>query len=278
MIRESNAAYHGNAAISHSKLETFRRRPALYYKRYITREITPEEPGAAFRLGSAVHCSVLEPEEMPTRYAIRPEGIDRRTKDGKEKFAAFEADNAGKTIIDTDEAAQVIAMTDAVRQHPLADELFAHGKPELTWRTAGEMPLQCRTDWFNADGCSLSQGRAYIVDLKTVESLNGEDFASFDRAVFKYGYHRQAGFYLPLVTELLGRPVFDFFFVAVEKVQPFGVAVYRISDAAASLGQDETLDDLRRLKRCIDSNEWPNIEPTLREIGVPSWYGKGGAS
>ena len=58
----------------------------------------------------------------------------------------------------------------------------------------------------------------------------------------------------------------------------FRSAVYRISDAAASLGQDETLDDLRRLKRCRDANEWPNIEPTLREIVVPSWYGKGGAA
>ena len=278
MIRETNAEYHGNAAISHSKLETFRRRPALYYKRYITREITPEEPGAAFRLGSAVHCSVLEPGEMPARYAIKPDGIDRRTKDGKEKWNAFELANAGKIVIDTDEAAQVIAMTDAVRQHPLASELFGNGAAELSWRTQGSLPLQCRTDWFNADGCSLSQGRPYIADLKTVESLNGEDFGSFDKAVFKYGYHRQAGFYLPLVSEIIGRPVFDFFFVAVEKCEPFGVAVYRISDAAAGLGQDETLEDLRRLNGCLIDNKWPNIEPTLREIGVPSWYGKGGAA
>ena len=78
--------------------------------------------------------------------------------------------------------------------------------------------------------------------------------------------------------EILGRPVFDFFFVAVEKCEPFGVAVYRISDAAAGLGQDETLEDLRRLNGCLIDNKWPNIEPTLREIGVPSWYGKGGAS
>jgi len=278
VIVEPSHVYHANSAVSHSKLETFRRRPALYYRRYVTKQIVADEPTAAFRIGSTVHCSVLEPTEMPTRYAIRPEGIDRRTKDGKEKFAAFEAENSGKVIIDTDEAAQVIAMTDAVRQHPLADELFAHGQPELTWRTTGDMPLQCRTDWFNVDGCGLSSGRPYIVDLKTVESLNGEDFGSFDKAVFRYGYHRQAGFYLPLISEILGRPVFDFFFVAVEKVQPFGVAVYRISDAAASLGQDETLDDLRRLKRCRDSSEWPNIEPTLREITVPTWYGKGGAS
>ena len=193
MIVEPSHVYHANAAISHSKLETFRRRPALYYRKYVTKTIPPDEATTAFRLGSAVHCSVLEPEEMPTRYAIRPEGIDRRTKDGKEKFAAFETANAGKVIIDTDEAAQIIAMTDAVRQHPLADELFAHGKPELTWRTSGEIALQCRTDWCNLEGCGLSNGRPYIVDLKTVESLNGEDFASFDRAVFKYGYHRVCG-------------------------------------------------------------------------------------
>lgn len=278
MISESAELYHANAAVSHSKLETFRRRPALYYKRYVTKQIAPEQPTSAFRLGSAVHCSVLEPTEMPARYAIRPDGLDRRTKEGKEKFAAFEAENVGKTIIDTDEAAQVIAMTDAVRQHPIAAELFDKGTAEVTWRTKGALALQCRTDWFCAEGCSISQGRPYIADLKTVESLNGEDFGSFEKSVFKYGYHRQAGFYLPLVSEILGRPVFDFFFVAVEKSEPFGVAVYRISDAAASLGQDETLDDLRRLKRCIDSNEWPNIEPTLREIIVPTWYGKGGAA
>ena len=278
MIRETNAEYHGNAAISHSKLETFRRRPALYYRRYVTKQIAPEQPTSAFRLGSAVHCSVLEPTELPARYAIRPDGLDRRTKEGKEKFAAFEAANAGKIGIDTDEAAQVIAMTDAVRQHPLASELFGNGAAELSWRTQGSLPLQCRTDWFCADGCSLSQGHPYVADLKTVESLNGEDFGSFEKSVFKYGYHRQAGFYLPLVSEILGRPVFDFFFVAVEKCEPFGVGVYRISDAAAGLGQDETIEDLLRLKQCIDSNEWPNIEPTLREIGVPSWYGKGGAS
>ena len=177
-----------------------------------------------------------------------------------------------------DEAAQVIAMTDAVRQNDLAAQLLAHGQPELSWRTGGLLALQCRTDWFNRDGCALTDGRPYVVDLKTTESLSGEDFGSFERVAFKYGYHRQAGFYLPLVTELLGRPVFDFFFIAIEKVEPFGVAVYRMTDAACALGQDETLEDLRRLKRCMDSNEWPNIDATVRELGVPAWYGKGGAA
>jgi hypothetical protein len=275
VIVESNSDYHANNAISHSKLEVFRRRPQLYYRRYIAKTIDVEPPTAALRLGSAVHCSILEPGEMPARYAIRPDGIDRRTKEGKERFAKFEAMHVGKEILDMDEAAQVIAMTDAVRRNDLAAQLLAHGQPELSWRSAGaSFVLQCRTDWFNRDGCALSEGRPYIVDIKTTESLSSDEFGSFERVVFKYGYHRQAGFYLPLVTELLGTPVFDFFFIAVEKVEPFGVAVYRMTDDACALGQDETLEDLRKLKRCTESNDWPNIEEQVRELGVPNWYRK----
>jgi hypothetical protein len=267
VIVETNQQYHANSAVSHSKLEVFRRRPQLYYRRYITKTIDVEQPTAALRLGSAVHCSVLEPLEMPRRFAVRPDGIDRRTKEGKERFAAFEQQHAGKEILDMDEAAQVIAMTDAVRQNDLAAQLLAHGQPELSWRTGGSMTLQCRTDWFNRDGCALTDGRPYIVDLKTTESLSSDEF-------FKYGYHRQAGFYLPLVTELLGTPVFDFFFIAVEKVEPFGVAVYRMTDDACALGQDETVADLTRLKECMTSGHWPNIPEQVRELGVPTWYRK----
>jgi len=274
MIQESGAEYHANPAISHSKLECFRRRPALYHKKYIAKTIERDEPSTAFRVGSAAHCSVLEPNEWAKRYAVKPEGIDRRTKEGKEKWAQFEEQNAGKTIIDQDEAATVLKMRDAVFENKLGAQLLGRGVPEATWRTGGSMPLQCRSDWFNADGCELTEGRPYVADLKTVESLDDETFSNFERAVFRWGYHRQAGFYLPLLTELWSKPVFDFFFIVVEKCEPFGVAVFRLTDDAVALGQDETVADLRDLKRCIDNDTWPNIDPVVREIGVPSWYGK----
>jgi exodeoxyribonuclease VIII len=105
--------------------------------------------------------------------------------------------------------------------------------------------------------------------------LDSDSFRNFERAVFSFGYHRQAGFYLPLITEIIGSPVFDFFFIAVEKVEPYGVAVYRLSDAAIARGQDETVSDLIRLKSCQDSQQWPNLPNDLREIGLPKWYGGG---
>ena len=275
MISESNEVYHANEAISHSKLELFRRRPISYYRRFVAKTVARPEPTEAFRLGSAAHCAVLEPATFWDRYALRPESIDRRTKDGKIAFAEFESANAGKTIITQEENNAVCEMVVAARLHPLASELLAAGSPELSWRVepTGGMALQCRTDWFNPAGCELSSGRPYVADLKTVESLDADAFRNFERACFNFGYHRQAGFYLPLITEILGSPVFDFFFVAVEKCEPYGVAVYRLSDAATARGHDETIGDLIRLQACIKDQQWPNLPNELREIGLPKWYG-----
>jgi len=266
--------YHKNAALSHSKLETFRRRPALFYKKYIEKSLAPTEPSSAFRIGSAAHVAILEPDQYYERYARRPDGIDRRTKEGKAAFAEFEAANLGKIIIDGDEDDQVGCMERAVRDHRLASELLDDGVAEATWRTAGSMPLQCRTDWYNPAGCELSQRRPYVADLKTVESLDEDAFSNFEKAVFRFGYHRQAGFYLPLISEITTAPVFDFFFIVVEKVEPFGCAVYRLSDEAVSIGQDESIADLRGIKACVDSGVWPNIEVKLHELGLPKWYAK----
>jgi hypothetical protein len=274
---ETNEQYHANDAISHSKLELFRRRPISYYRRFVAKTLARPEPTEAFRLGSAAHCAVLEPTTFWGRYALRPEGIDRRTKEGKIAFAEFEAEHAGKTIITQEENNAVCEMVVAARLHPLASELLAAGSPELSWRVepAGGMALQCRTDWFNPAGCELSSGRPYVADLKTVESLDADAFRNFERACFNFGYHRQAGFYLPLITEIIGSPVFDFYFIVVEKAEPYGVAVYRLSDAATARGHDETITDLIRLQACIKDQQWPNLPNDLREIGLPKWYGGG---
>lgn len=272
---ETNETYHANEAISHSKLELFRRRPISYYRRFVAKTVARPDTTEAFRLGSAAHCAVLEPDTFWARYALRPEGIDRRTKVGKEEFARFESENIGKTVIDQGEAGSVREMAVAVQHHPLASQLLAAGLPELSWRVepTGGMALQCRTDWFNPAGCELSSGRPYVADLKTVESLDADAFRNFERACFNFGYHRQAGFYLPLITEIIGSPVFDFYFIAVEKIEPYGTAVYRLSDAATARGHDETIGDLIRLQSCIKDQQWPNLSNELREIGLPKWYG-----
>jgi exodeoxyribonuclease VIII len=274
MSIETNEQYHANPAISHSKLECYRRRPALYYKKYIAKTLPQSEESSAFRLGSAVHCAILEPKQFDARYVQKPE-CDRRTKEGKLQFAEFATQHGGKTFLDADELSQVNAMTEAVATHPIASQLLYDGMPEQTWRQRQSNALgalQCRTDWFSSLGCELSEGQPYVLDIKTVESLDSDAFRNFERAAFSYGYHRQAGFYLPLINEIFKRTVTRMYYVAVEKVEPFGVAVYKLSDDAIARGQDENIADLVRLKRSLETNEWPNIEPTLHELKLPAWY------
>lgn len=276
MTTESIQDYHANGAISHSKLECFRRRPALFYKKYVAKTLPQSEESKAFRLGSAVHCAILEESTFSSRYAVKPD-LDRRTKEGKAQFADWSALNAGKTFIDAEELATTIAMRVAVGEHPIARELLSSGQPEVTWRVPQANALgalQCRTDWWNADGCETSAGAPYVVDIKTVESLDSDAFRNFERAAFSFGYHRQAGFYLPLINELHPKPVAQMYYVAIEKVEPFGCAVYRLSDEAVARGQDENIEDLIRLKRCYETGVWPNIEPVVHELGLPKWYGR----
>ncbi len=275
-MSETIEQYHANPAISHSKLECYRRRPALYFKKYVAKTLPQPEESGAFRLGSAVHCAVLEEKEFAARYVLKPD-CDRRTKEGKIQFAEFAAQHAGKTLLDADEMAQVIAMREAVAAHPIASRLLAEGIPEMTWRKAQPNALgalQCRTDHFSPCGCEISEFHPYALDIKTVESLDSDAFRNFERAAFSYGYHRQAGFYLPLINEILARPVSRMYYVAVEKVEPFGVAVYKLSDDAIARGQDENIADLVRLKRSLETNDWPNIEPTVHELKLPGWYAK----
>lgn len=270
---EPSEVYHGMDAVSHSKLEVFRRRPALYHRKYVLR-VVPDVDSAAFAIGRATHAAVLEPQTFEQRFAQRPDGIDRRTKDGKAAWEQFVTANAGKDILDRDEMQLVQQMRDAVRAHPAAAELFRCGEPELVWRKQfATLNVQARTDWFNGAGCALCP-RPYVVDLKTVESLDDGAFRNFEKAFVNLGYHRQAGFYLPLLYDC-GIACTDFYFVAVEKCEPFGVAVYKVSNAALQRGQEETLFDLARLKSCIESQRWPNMPETVQEINLPAWYQEG---
>jgi exodeoxyribonuclease VIII len=276
MTTEHIEQYHANPAISHSKLECFRRRPALFFKKYVAKSLPQSEESNAFRLGSAVHCAILEESTFTDRYAVKPD-CDRRTKEGKAQFAEWSAHHLGKTFISAEELVQVIAMREAVAAHPIACDLLKTGTPETTWRVPQANALgalQCRTDWWNADGCETTAGAPYVVDIKTVESLDSDAFRNFERAAFSYGYHRQAGFYLPLINELHSKPVARMYYVAIEKVEPFGCAVYRLSDEAVARGQDENIEDLIRLKRCHETGVWPNIEPVVHELGLPKWYGR----
>ena len=108
----SNADYHADPAISASQLKTVMQSPYHYWSRYLDPDRVAMVPTAAMRLGSLVHCAVLEPDELSTRYQLAP---DRRTKEGK--AAVTEMAAAGIEAVSETDLAQALQIADAERAH-----------------------------------------------------------------------------------------------------------------------------------------------------------------
>ena len=271
--------YHGTESVSASKLRTFARRPGgpqLYYQTYIAKSVEREDTDALV-FGSALHCLVLEGREVfAGQFAILPP-MDRRTSLGKAQFAAFEAENAGKRIIKADMAVEIERMAENVKRHPVAAMLLAKGEPELTWRIQAPglphcPPMQCRSDWFCAEGCELSEGRPYLVDVKTCQTLDESEFGNFRRGFETHKYHNQFAFYASLM-DLIGVTLRDVFIIACEKAAPGGVEVFKMSERAMEQGRSEVARLLLNMDHCYAKNIWPNASLELEEIDLsPRYY------
>jgi hypothetical protein len=276
---ESNEQYHGTEAVSASKLRVFKRKPGgpqLYYQHFIAKSI-PREETEAMAVGTALHCAVLEPQKFEATVAVKPSGIDRRTTLGKAAYQAFIDGAQGKTIISADDLVMIRSIAQGIHSHRSASKLLANGKAELSWRieAAGLAhcpPLQCRTDWFCAAGCDLTDGRPYVLDIKSTATLERSAFGNFHRACQDHAYHHQAALYMAILAAL-GYECRDFFFVAAEKVAPYGVEVYRLSDRSLAKGQRDVERLLLELNECYQRNEWPNTEGGVQELDVKTAWG-----
>jgi hypothetical protein len=70
------------------------------------------EPSKAMLLGTMAHLAVLEPQKLDTAFVERPEGIDLRTKLGKE----WKESVGSMPVLDQDEARAVRGIRDSNRR------------------------------------------------------------------------------------------------------------------------------------------------------------------
>lgn len=259
-----NTAYHAHPAVSKSHLDLIARSPLHYWARYLDPDRITPEPSAQMRLGTALHTHVLELSRWDEEIAVAP-AINRLTKAGKEEWAAFVANAAGRTVITADDAAQVMAMGRAVMRHPAAAMLLGMpGKAETThmWTDAATgLECKCRPDWLTDDG-------SIVVDLKTTKeaSLRG-----FKQSVANYRYHVQAAWYLHGLEQSTGKRPDQFIFICVESTAPYAVAVYAADTEMIERGHDQAMRDLAKLTVCKAADHWPSYSDQIETISLPGW-------
>lgn len=282
LATEPATDYHLSAAVSFSKLEDFRHRPAYYRRRHVTREL-PGETSDAFTFGAAFHCAVLEgPDAFRRDFLVSPK-FDRRTKDGKAASARFEeeARQSGKRVVDEEDAALVLRLADSVLANATAAELLtAPGVlTEATIRTPmmrhGFFQLQCRADAVNfTNQCERAAGVPYLVDVKTCADLN-----DWRKQFHTYGYYRQAAFYREVIRTVaasMGAPVVPVqrvFFIAVEKSEPHGCEVFEADPLSLDTGLAEVGADLSALVECHREGVWrASLSASgCQHVGLPDY-------
>ncbi len=223
-----------------------------------------EEPTPALRFGKILHHAVLEPDLYKRQYCVAPDFGDLRFKDNKAAKKEWLADHAGQTPVSSDEARAIGGMVGSLRAHPLASQILRDGQAELTatW-TDKSTGLKCkaRSDYW-------VERRGMLADLKTTEDASVEGFR---KSIANYGYHRQDAFYRGGFL-IAGAPVRHFVFVVVEKHAPFLVAVHALAPHIVQQGLDSIRADIETLARCLKSNDWPGIDPSIHIIdNLPFW-------
>ena len=257
--------YHRHPAVSKSHLDQVARSPLHYWAAYVDPERKEREATPAMVIGSALHTHVLELDTWDQRYITAPDGLDRRTKAGKELWAAFEAEASSRQVVSRSDAELVIGMGRAVWSHPAAAFLLNRpGQAEQTYLWIDEatgMECKCRPDWMTNDG-------QLIVDLKTTEDASP---AGFRKSIGNFRYHVQAAWYLDGIERATGRRPEQFIFICVEKKPPHAVAVYAASVEMVATGAITAEADLARLAMCRESNEWPGYSNQIEVIDLPPW-------
>lgn len=247
------AARRRDCLSSHALIE-FRRNPLLFRKKQLG--LIEEEERAAFIVGRAVHCRVLEGEdEFRRRFAI---GGPINPKTGKSfgqdtKAYAEWATAIGKPAISQDTADLCDRLTRAVREHDVATSLISEGQGEGVVRTefAG-LPSQIRIDWTHPE-----RG---IVDLKTIDDLD-----YFELQARSFGYTHQLAFYRAVLAQVTGRKP-EVHVIAVEKKEPYRVGVWRFSDQVLDAAARENLAAIERLKICRAQDCWPTGYEQIRSF------------
>lgn len=232
-------------AVRRSDLWELRKSPA-HYLYAVTHE---RETTAALAFGTAAHKYILEPDDFWNCYAIAPK-VDRRTKAGKEEYAAFLEQSAGKTVITQEDLETIKQMDEAIMQNESAIRLLKTGQHEvpIEWTDpdTGE-ECKCRPDCITGD---------YIVDYKTTMSCEGN---VFEYSCKKYGYKLQAAMY----TEGVFNATLEskkFAFVAQEKNPPYAVRVYFCDPGFVEEGMEMFRELIGLYHRCKETGEWPGYE------------------
>lgn len=239
-----------------SSLKAMRRGPPARVK---WEQENPSADTDATRRGSAVHALLLTPDLFDGHFAIKPEGLNFSTKDGK--AWRDDPERHGKPILSASEGATVRSIVKALlRKLPVEESVNAasHREASLVWRCTktGEL-CKGRPDW-------IEGSRVY--DLKVSRHAAGKSLAY---RAYVEGWMHQLAHYMTGAVEL-GLDVRGGRLVVVAPEAPHFVYLLEVKTDALDLLELENIGTLEAMKECRISGDWPDTAEEWVKIEPPA--------
>jgi hypothetical protein len=248
--------------LSFSSLKEFMRSPQHYVK-YLDSDRKQTE---AMLFGAICHKLILEPQDFNNEYIIEPE-LDKRTKQGKEDYAAFIAKITEQNLTAVPPATyeKAVALVESVMKSDAAKYVYEstikEGRFDITHETG--LPVCGYID---------GVGKDYNLEIKIVSSADTDDIM---RDFYKMKYHIQAGIY----NWVNGKPIY---YLVVENNYPYLSKVFKASDDYIAEGKRLFNKAMSDFKFCLDMDNfsagyefYEGKEPL--ELTLPGWVKVGGA-
>ena len=262
-MKITNKDYRAKIGVSSTDLKHMVKSPA--YFRYW--KDNPQEDTPALLFGRAVHKYVLEKEDFFNEFAVAPL-IDKRTKDGKEKWRVFQENNVGKDIITQEDFEKIKEMHKALYNTPFAKQLL-NGDKELSFFLEDEITgqiMKCRPD------CLTKISDTHIlIDYKSTTDASSD---AFMRNAISLNYDLQMAYYKDIVDKIRG---FDHkvIFIVQEKNPPYLVNILEANEYFIKSGRDMYRTYLDEYAECEKTGNWYGfVKDSINSLGLPNWLQK----
>jgi hypothetical protein len=244
--------YDGIQALNYSGSKELLKSPA-HYQAYLNQE---REETKALRMGSLIHCAVLQPEMLNEKFVTAPI-CDKRTKEGKAIFSEFESSlKPGMTVVSAEESAECHIIASAAK-HALERQGVEFEMTEFMFTTDHcGVQLKCAIDGV-ADG--------YLYDLKTTEDASP---AGILKSIRAYRYNLQAYFYRLCFETAFERRLLGFRFLFIEKAPPYATAWVEIGPELMSYACSDFEKALALYRECTTLNSWPAYGDEVQVIDI----------
>lgn len=248
--------YHAHPAVGSSSLKPMLRSPAHYWAQLNSKH----EPTPAMEIGTAIHEAILEPNLFAANAVVMPKFEGTGSRAAKDQWLMA---NAGKRVLKQDDYDMIQNILGTIAHNRMVSQLLSGGAAEESyfWQDPDTgIVCKCRPDY-------LRQGHI-IVDVKSTVDASADGFPT---QMARLKYHLSAAMYLDGVSAVLGQKFDQFLILAIEKEQPYAMAVHLLDQGTIDAGRLLYKRALVKLKECREAKHYPAYGEKIITSSLPAW-------